>query len=257
VTLGQLASAPTGSSTNVDFIQLTVAAGASYQAPGAGTITSWSHNAGPGASQMAEMKVYRKTRDPNFYTVVGLDGPRPLATSLVSTFGVAIPVQPGDIIGIVGTSGAVSTITSTVPGDTFLNRPGSPGTLNLGDEASFNGPSPGGRVNVSAVFQPSNTVTVGTTALNKKKGTATLNLTLPNPGDLTASGNGVSAASAGHAVISKAVAAGATQLLVKATGKKRKTLNATGKVKLSVSITYTPTNGDPGTQSVSVKLKKK
>jgi hypothetical protein len=35
--------------------------------------------------------------------------------------------------------------------------------------------------------------------------------------------------------------------LVKATGKKRKKLNKTGKVKLSVAVTYTPTNGDPST----------
>ena len=45
--------------------------------------------------------------------------------------------------------------------------------------------------------------------------------------------------------------------MVKATGKKRKKLNKTGKVKLSVAVTYTPTNGDPGTESVKVKLKKK
>ena len=112
-------------------------------------------------------------------------------------------------------------------------------------------------MNVSAVFQPSNTVTVGSTALNKKKGTATLNLTLPNAGDLTASGSGVSAASAGHAQISKAVTPGPTQLLIKATGKKSKTLKQKGKVTLTVAITYTPTNGAPGTQSVQVQLKKK
>ncbi len=39
-----------------------------------------------------------------------------------------------------------------------------------------------------------------------------------------------------------------TQLLIKATGKKRKTLNKKGKVTLTVAITYTPTNGAPGTQ---------
>ena len=31
----------------------------------------------------------------------------------------------------------------------------------------------------------------------------------------------------------------------------------TGKVKLNLAITYTPTGGDPSTQSVKVKLKKK
>ncbi len=234
--------------TNIDLIQVNAATGASYQVPEAGTITSWSHNAGPGASQMAIMKVYRKTREPNFYTVVGLDGPHPLTASLVNTFGVAIPVQPGDIVGIDGTGGAVSTLFSSVPADAFFNRSGN---MSLGDEASFNGPAIGSRVNVSAVLAPSNTVALGATTLSKKKGTATLSLTLPNSGNLTASGTGAQATPTG------AVSAGAVQLIVSATGKQRKKLNAKGKVTLNVSITFTPANGDPATQTVAVKLKKK
>jgi len=58
-------------------------------------------------------------------------------------------------------------------------------------------------------------------------------------------------------VISKSVGQGPAQVLIKARGKKRKTLNRTGKVKLNVAITYTPTLGDAGIQSVKVKLKKK
>ena len=56
------------------------------------------------------MKVLHKTRDPNFYTVVGLDGPRDLTASLVNTFSVSLPVQPGDVLGAFAPSGAVSTI---------------------------------------------------------------------------------------------------------------------------------------------------
>jgi hypothetical protein len=109
---------------------------------------------------------------------------------------------------------------------------------------------------VFAVFvDPTNAFTLGKTALNKKKGTATLNLTLPNPGELTASGNGVKASSAG-ARTSKSVGAGQAKLLIKAKGKKMRKLNETGKVKLNVAVTYTPTGGDPNTQSVKVKLKK-
>ena len=51
--------------------------------------------------------------------------------------------------------------------------------------------------------------------------------------------------------------AGPAQLLIKATGKKKKKLTQKGKVKLNVAVTYAPTGGDPGTQSVKVKLKKK
>jgi hypothetical protein len=106
------------------------------------------------------------------------------------------------------------------------------------------------------VQKPTNGFSFGELKRNKKKGTATLNLTLPNPGELTASGDGVRAASAGRAVISKSVTAGPAQLLIKAKGKKKKTLNETGKVKLNVVVTYTPTGGDPSTQSTRVKLKK-
>jgi hypothetical protein len=104
---------------------------------------------------------------------------------------------------------------------------------------------------------PSNAFTIGAITRNKKKGTATLSANVPNPGELTASGSGVKASSAGRAVTSKSVGAGQAQLLIKATGKKKRKLNETGKVKLSVAVTYTPTGGSPNTQSVKVKLKKK
>ena len=111
---------------------------------------------------------------------------------------------------------------------------------------------------VFAVFvEPSNSFSVGAVKRNKKKGTATINLTLPNPGELTGSGKGVKASSAGGAVISKPVGAGQAQLLIKAKGKKKKKLNQKGKAKLSVAISFTPTGGQPNTQLVKVKLKKK
>ena len=111
---------------------------------------------------------------------------------------------------------------------------------------------------VFAVFvKPTNAFTLGAITRNKKNGTATLTVNAPNPGELTASGNGVRASSAGRAVISKSVGAGQAQLLIKAKGKKKKQLNQRGKVKLSVAVTYIPTGGDPSTQSVKVKLLKK
>ena len=58
-------------------------------------------------------------------------------------------------------------------------------------------------------------------------------------------------------MISKSVPAGAAQLLIKAKGKKKRKLNETGKVKLNVAITFTPTGGDPSEQSLKVRLKKK
>ena len=90
---------------------------------------------------------------------------------------------------------------------------------------------------------------------NKKKGTATLTVTVAHAGELTGAGKGVKVANA--AVISKTVSApGSVRLLIKAKGKKKKKLNSTGKVKVKPKITYTPTGGKPGTRSVKVMLKK-
>jgi len=105
-------------------------------------------------------------------------------------------------------------------------------------------------------IKPSNTFTLGAITRNKKKGTATVTVTVPNSGELTGSVNGAKVASA-RAVTSKSVGAGQAQLLVNAKGKKKRKLNETGKVKLKIAITYTPTGGDPNSQSVKVTLKKK
>jgi hypothetical protein len=100
----------------------------------------------------------------------------------------------------------------------------------------------------------SNEFTVGTATRNKKKGTATIPVTVPEPGTLSLTGNGVKPSSATKAV---AVGAGTTNLLVKATGKKKRKLQKKGKATVSVTITYTPTGLPANSQQATVKLKKK
>ena len=97
----------------------------------------------------------------------------------------------------------------------------------------------------------------GSSPATRRRGTATITVNdIPNPGDLTGSGKGATVAST--AVTSKAVTPpGPATLTIKAKGKKKRTLNETGKVKLNVAVTYTPTGGSANTQSVKVKLKKK
>ena len=250
MTIGQI-GASSGNCGPVDLLQASVTSGPSYTIPETGTITSWSHLATGTSSQTLTMKVFRFVGDPNLYRVVAHDGPKPISPNLLNTFRTSISVQPGDILGL-NTGGAGCTFTAA-SGDILLAR--GPGNLADGEAGMFS-PTSLNRVNISALLEPANTVTVGATTLNKKKGTATLNLTLPNAGDLTASGKGVTASSAGGALISKAVGAGAAQLLIKAKGKKKRKLNDTGKVKLNVTITYTPQNGNPASQTVKVKLKK-
>jgi hypothetical protein len=103
----------------------------------------------------------------------------------------------------------------------------------------------------------SNDFTIATITRNKKKGTATVTVNLPDPGELVGSGKGVKASSAGQAVTSKSAPAGPAQLVIKAKGKKKRKLARTGKVKLNVTISFTPTGGKPKTTSLKVKLKKK
>jgi hypothetical protein len=262
VGLGQLAPATTPLNHcgpgGFDALQPSVVSGNGYVAPGAGTITSWSTFAvasGVSPQQMV-VKVFRKVADPRTYQVVGHDGPRDLVFGL-NGFPASIPVKAGDVLGLYSPTMA-DTACFPAPGESFLT---SPGNLPDGEFAAFNSTMGGAignsRLNISAVFVPSNAFTLGNTTRNKKKGTATLTVDVPNPGELTVSGNGVKAASAGRAETSKEVGAGPAQLLIKAKGKKRKKLNETGKVKLNVAITYTPSNGDPATQSVKVKLRKK
>jgi hypothetical protein len=253
VTLGQLAPTPTGSISAIDLVPLTVTAGNGYVVPGTGRITSWSHNAGSGASQKLTMKVFRKVAEPNFYKVVGLDGPRDLDGGLLNTFPVSIDVQPGDVIGLGPVSGPVAPLFTGVTGDMFLFRSGD---LGLGQAASFD-PSAGSRLNLTAVFDPSNAITVGATKLNRRKGTAKLTLTLPNPGALTVAGKGAKVTSAGHPVSGRAVGAGKIGLLVRAKGRKRRALNRTGRAPLKLSITYRPTNGNPGKRVKRLKLRKR
>jgi hypothetical protein len=253
VTIGQLApgnpTATCGHILPADWAQPTVTSGNPYVVPGAGTITSWSHNAATTGGQTLTMKVFRKVTDPTFYQVVGHDGPRPLAGGLLNTFPASIPAKPGDILGLNTGPPADTACAFSVPGESYLLR--GPGNLADGQSAAF-GSEADFRLNVSAEFLPSNSFTLGKAKRNKKKGTATLTVHVPNPGELALSGKGVKAVAA-----KSAPAAGKVELLIRAKGKKKRKLNETGKVKVNPKVTYTPTGGDPSTQSRRLKLKKR
>ena len=261
VTIGQLAPgspAPTVciNPTIQEYVQPTVTSGNAYVVPATGgindwTVTSWSHNASADAGQMLKVKFYRQVSG-STYMAVSHDGPRPLTAGAVNTFtGLNLRVKPGDILGSADGNDVGNACTFAAPGDAALFFTGD---LADGEQDTFT-QFTNNRVNISAVITPTNTFTLGAATRNKKKGTATIAATVPNSGDLTASGKGVSAA--GAAAISKAVTPGTATLRIKAKGKKKRKLNDTGKVKLNVAITFTPTGGDPSTQSRKVKLKKK
>jgi DNA-binding beta-propeller fold protein YncE len=110
---------------------------------------------------------------------------------------------------------------------------------------------------VPPAAKPSNAFSFGKLHRNKKKGTATLDVTVAGPGSLSASGKNASAKQVGAASSEAAAAASTVKLLIKAKGKARKKLDSTGKTKLNLLVTFTPTGGDPASQSKSVKLLKR
>jgi hypothetical protein len=234
-----------------------VTAGNSYVVPSTGgvtswTVTSWSNSASTGTGQSLTMKLWRPI-DATHFTAVGHDGPRSITPSVLNTFsGLSIPVKAGDVLGISPNGlGGNNGCAITAPGDHFIF---SATNVPDGQSGTFANGGGGQRLNVAATIDPANTFSLGGITRDKNKGTATITTTVPNPGELAASGTGVKAAAV--ATTSKAVTPGAATLLIKATGKKKRKLNDTGKVKLNATITYTPTGGNPSTLSTKVKLKK-
>jgi hypothetical protein len=254
VTIGQLPlGTPTGfadPSGSLDVAQPTVASGNSYTAPGVGTIISWSHNAASGAGQSMTFKVFRKVSG-STYTVVGHDGPRVLTGGTVNSFPASIGVQTGDVIGLsFGLAPPAKAWFFAALTDSFLQRNGN---LADGQSGSFQ-PNPDRRLNVTAVFVPANAFTLAGIELHRKTGTANLKVKVPNPGEVSLSGSGVKRVSAIRAVAVSAP--GIVRLPIRATGRKRRTLKETSRVRVKATVTYTPTGGDPSTQSRKLKLKK-
>jgi hypothetical protein len=223
-----------------------------YMVPLDGTITSWSYQSGAVPPDDARLKIARTAPGADLstdtdVTIVGQSELQHPVANVLNTYATQIPVKAGDRIGEYVT--AFCSRSDDAYTDHYFDGDLGPGLTENFSQENY-------QQDISAVFEPTNTFSLAGTTRNKKKGTATLTVNVPNPGELTGSGNGAKVASA-EAVISKSVPAGPAQLVVKAKGKKKRKLNATGKVKLNVTITFTPTSGSPHTESTKVKLKKK
>ena len=99
---------------------------------------------------------------------------------------------------------------------------------------------------------PSNVFTLGKPKLNQRKGTAQLPVTVPAPGELALSGNGVAAAKAVR--VNAVRVQTAVRVLIAAKGTKRRQLNRRGKVTVKPKITYTPDGGATATRSAKLTL---
>ncbi|HMC51060.1 MAG TPA: hypothetical protein VKH20_10490 [Solirubrobacterales bacterium] len=98
--------------------------------------------------------------------------------------------------------------------------------------------------------KPSNHFSFGKLKLNKKKGTATLVVTVPGAGSLALGGKGVKKA------IVKAKGPGKVTLPIEAVAKAKKKLDELGKIKLLPKVTFTPLGGDANAESTKATLTK-
>ena len=97
---------------------------------------------------------------------------------------------------------------------------------------------------------PDNSFSFGKLKRNLQKGTAKLTVNVPGGGEL-----GLAKTKKVKADDEPAEDAGNEKLLVKPRGKAKKKLNQTGKAKVKAKVTYTPTGGEPNTESKNVTLK--
>ena len=101
---------------------------------------------------------------------------------------------------------------------------------------------------------PSNAITLGKPALNRKKGTAKLPVTVPGAGTLTIADVKKTKKRVKAKTIA-ATAAGTLKLPVTPTKSARKTLTNKGRLKLKVAVTFTPTGGIAASQIRKLTLK--
>jgi PKD repeat protein len=111
-----------------------------------------------------------------------------------------------------------------------------------------------GRTSTSAgtiLVKARNHFTIGKLKRNRKTGTATLTIAIPEPGTIVASGKGIKRATL------RAAKGGSVKVPLKAVGKGLKRLGAKGKLKAKLKIAYSPVGGDTSIQHHGVTLQKK
>jgi hypothetical protein len=252
VTIGQVA--PGGVSTtcmgqdlDADYLQPSVTSGNLYIAREAGTIVSWSTRAVGGSGQIYTLKVFRRTTDPDVFRVIGHSAPRTLSAGL-SSYPANLQVSSGDLIGF-HESGAENACTFAQPGDSVLSRGGN---LPDGSSGPFM-PRADARINLEAVLNPTNAFTIEGLSRDRRAGTATLALRLPNPGVVTLTGKGLKTKRPSKTTF----VAGTVSFWIASSGKRKRKLNRTGRTVIPLTATFTPAGGDPATQTIKVKLKKR
>jgi hypothetical protein len=252
VTIGQVApggvsTTCTGPDLNADYLQPSVTSGDLYIAREAGRIVSWSTRAAAGSGQRYTLKVFRRTTDPDIFRVIAHSAPQILTPGL-NSYPANLDVSSGDLIGF-HEDGAANACTFAVPGDSVLSRDGN---LPDGSSGAFTAVA-GVRLNLEAVLDPANAFSVEGVTRDRRAGTATLALRLPNPGVVTLTGKGLKTKRPSKTTF----AAGTVRFWIASSGKRRRALNRTGRALIPITTTFTPAGGEPATQTLKVRLRKR
>ena len=252
VTIGQLPGgppAPSCSGASTDYLQPSVTSGGLYVAKEAGTITSWSTVASAGTNQHYTVKIFRRTPDPDIFQAVAHGDQETLSSGGgLNTFAAGIPVRSGDLLGLnVSASGNTGCVFG-VAGDTVLSRLGSL----LDDAQGVFGDMSNSRLNLAAVLAPANGFTLGGVTRDQTRGIATVTATLSNPGTIVMSGSGLKGDRTKTLFV-----AGPVTFNIATSGKLKRQLARRGHVLVRPTFTFTPPGGDPASQSIKLKLKKR
>jgi hypothetical protein len=170
----------------------------------------------------------------------------------IQTFESELPIAIGDGIGL-------DTLPSALPGSIGIGRGSAalnsvaevftPPLLDGGPSQTPNSTGPG-VLDMNAVIEPTNTFSFSQVAADGK-GTATVSVKVPNAGALVVAGKGVKRAR------KSATAPGVVPLKVRATGKARRKLASSSRVKVTAKVTFTPTGGDARSRSKRLTLKRR
>lgn len=285
-TVGQVSPPGMGITCNTggqsgELVQLLNATGNGYAVPaGGGVITSWSTAASGGVGTI-RLRVYSADSNATSITPVAESDPVEFAPDPAGAHLTRIPVKGGEHIGfaVSATGGTGCAFANNANADVVVVSK-SIGPLNqakpialpdaaaqstallsiaAGVEADTDGDGYGDETQDRCPSQAaahdacSNVFTIGAMTRNKKQGTATVEVALPGPGNLTLAGSNL--APQGFDV--GTAGPGTAKLFVKPTGKAKRKLANKGKLTVEAQIAYTPVGGEGATQTVPVKLKRK
>lgn len=255
------------------YIQVGLPGGAIVSSPITGVITRWRARGYTQGVDPAEI-LLRVMRPAGSDTFTAVSSSSVLLPTSLGThqFPARVPIQKNDYIGLTQTPGNIIWLDCECAGigGTFDFFPGpfadgqtrtsSPTndaqvTINADVEADADGDGFGDetqdRCPVDASTQGICHISFGKLNKNRKKGTATLPVTVPGAGTLSLRGKGVvkqRPLGAFTAIAGRAVGgAGTVKLLVKTRGKSKRKLNRTGKARVKIKVIFTPTGGTTNT----------